>query len=168
MDMTGPRWPADLLAWLAVNRPGPFTWTMIRLTGEAPRLETIPGSEHERRATGAEAAALGVLDQAGLWIWERTALLLMGTTIAAEVSLRVQPARLGDDELARIRKGEPCGQVIPGLVRASRAGKSAWPADPAVTSAAVLQRPTGTPFGFAGELVTAGLCARLSGVVLPR
>jgi hypothetical protein len=164
MDMTGPGWPARLLGFLARHRPGPFTWTMIRLTGETPRIDTIPGSERERRATGAEADALAVLDEAGLWVWERRGLLTLGTTIAAEVSLRVLPARLADEEMARIRKGEPCGQVIPGLVRAHRGGVTAWPADPAVVSAAVLQRPTGRPFGFAGELVTAGVCGRLAGL----
>jgi hypothetical protein len=164
MDMTGPGWAARLLGFLARNRPGPFTWTMIRLTGETPRIDTIPGSERERRATGAEAAALNVLDEAGLWVWERRGLLTLGTTIAAEVSLRVLPARLTDEEMARIRKGEPAGMVIPGLVRAQRDGKVTWPGDPAVRSHAVLQRPTGRPFGFASERTTAGLCGRLAGL----
>ena len=164
MDMTGPAWPAELLGFLARVRTGPFTWTMIRLTGQAPRIETVPGSERERRATGAEAAALAVTGEAGLWVWERTGLLQLGTTIAAEVSLRVLPSRLGPDELARIRKGEPCGQVIPGLVRASRDGRVTWPRDPSVRSRAVLQRPAGEPFGFAGELVTAEACRRMAGL----
>jgi hypothetical protein len=162
MDMHGPRWPADLLGWLARNRPGPFTWTMIRLTGEPPKIETVPGSEQERLVTEKEAAALGVADEPDLWVWERTGLLKLGTTIAANVTLRVLPSRVGDDELSRMRKGEPCGQVIPGLIRTDRAGKVVWPGDPAVRSAAVLQRPGG-PFGFAGELVTAELCRRLAG-----
>ena len=156
MDMTSPGWPARLLGWLAQTRTGPFTWTMIRLTGKPPVIETIPGSERERRATGPEAAVLG----AG-WIWERAGRLVLGGTAAAEVSLRLRPDLLGSDEMARIAKGEPCGQVIPGLARTARTGQACWPGDPAVRSAATLTRPSAGPFGFAGELVTAAACARL-------
>jgi hypothetical protein len=158
LDMTGPGWPARMLGWLARHRSGPFTWTMVRLTGQPPRISTVPGSERERPATTREAAALGV---PAARIWERTGLLTLGTTIAAEVSLRVVPARLEPGELDRIRAGEPCGLVIPRLARTCRAGTVGWPATPAVTSAAVITRPGGVPFGFADELVTAGLCQRL-------
>jgi hypothetical protein len=166
MDMNSRGWPADVLGFLFRHRPGPFTLTMHRLTGIAPRVEPIdPADGTERRLTGAEAETLGVLDTAGLWCWERRGLMMIGTTIAAEVSIRLVPARIGGwdgQPLARIRKGEPCGQVIPGLARIGRAGTATWPADPAALGAAVLTSAAGRPFGFAGERVTAGLIARLA------
>jgi hypothetical protein len=167
MDLAGRGWPADVLGFLFRHRPGPFTLTLHRLTGIAPRVEPIDGSETERRLTGAEAETLNVLDTAGLWCWERRGLMLVGTTVAAEVTLRIVPARIGGwdgQPMARIRKGEPCGQVIPGLARIGRAGTATWPADPAVLGGAVLTSAAGIPFGFAGERGTAGLIQRLAGM----
>lgn len=163
MDLTGPGWPADVLGFLLRNRPGPFTWVLGRLTGDTPRVDpSEPRDGTERRATGAEAADLGVTDTAGLWIWERAGLLILGGTVAAEVTLRLLPSRVGDERLARIAKGEPAGQVIPHLVRAARTGRVRWPREPAVEGGAVLQDVAGRPFGFAAEQVTPALIARLA------
>ena len=159
-------WPADVLGWLLAARR-PFAWALLQLTGEIPRVEPIDGSEAERRLSETEATALGVVDEDSLWCWERRGLLRVGTTIAAEVQLRVVPARIGGwdgEEVALLKKGLPCDEVVPGLVRADRQGKVSWPADPAVLGAAVLRTATGTAFGFTEERVTAGLVSRLAEV----
>lgn len=167
-DMAARGWAAELVGFLLRHRPGSFTWALMRLTGEQARVDPVEGSEAERRATGAEAEALGVLDEAGLWVWERRGLLMLGTTVAAEVHLRVLPARLPDgwdgDALSAIRKGQPAGLVIPHLTRQQRTGVTAWPADPAVLGAAVLHGgPEQVAFGLAGERVSKALVARLLG-----
>ena len=167
-DMTRPGWPADMLGFLLREVPVPFTLMAARLTGETPRVEPDgPTEGAERRCTGAEAQALAVLDTGALWLWERAGTMILGRTVAGQVRLRLAPARIpggwDGDELARIRKGEPCGQVIPGLVRALRAGRVHWPAAPAVDGGALLQRATGTPFGFADEQIGPALIERLAG-----
>lgn len=165
-DMTGRDWPARLLAFLFRFRAGPFTLAVHRLTGERPVVETIPGTEREYRLTAAELHALAVIAEDDLYGWERWGWMRVGGLDVAKVWLRIVPARIGgwdSDAFTRIRKGEPCGQVLPGLTRADRGGTSVWPCDPAVIGAASLRTVTGTPFGFAGEQVTAALCGRLSG-----
>lgn len=169
-DMTGRGWAAELLGFLLAHRAGPATWLVHRLTGERPEIETIEGSEQEYRLPGGELDSLAVLDEAGLYGWERRGLMLAGTTVAAEVRLRLVPARLpggwDGDDFAMIRKGVPCGEVIPGLTRTCRRGRVHWPEDPSATGAAVLTRPDGTAFGFANERFSRGLCARLAGLNL--
>jgi len=167
-DMAARGWAAELTGFLLRHRSGSFTWALMRLTGERARVDPIEGSEAERRATGAEAAALGVPDEAGLRVWERRGLLMLGTTVAAEVHLRVMPARLPDgwdgDALAAIRKGQPCGLVIPGITRHGRAGQVTWPADPAALGSAVLRGgPDQVAFGLSGERVGKGLIGRMLG-----
>lgn len=167
MDVCRRGWPADVLGWLLAARPGPFAWALLQLTGEIPRVEPIGGSEAERRLSETEATALGVVDEDSLWCWERRGVLRVGATIASEMHLRVVPARIGGwdgEELALLKMGVPCDEVVPGLVRAGRQGKVSWPADPAVLGTAVLRTAPGTAFGFTEERVTAGLVRRLTEV----
>jgi hypothetical protein len=163
LDMHAPGWPALLLGFLFRHRPGPFTWSLIRLTGQRPRVEPLePPGGTLRRVTGSEAETLGVADTAALTIWERHGLMLLGRDVAAEVRLRVVPSRVGDAAMARIMAGEPCGEVIRGLTRRDRASAVAWPAEPPVTGSAVLAGPAGQPFGLAGEQCTPWLISRLA------
>ncbi len=169
-DMNARGWAATVLAFLFRHRPGPFTWALMRLTGETARVDPVGDPDGiERRVTGAEAVALGVLDEPGLWIWERSGLLMLGATVAAEVRLRVLPARLPEgwdgDAIAAIRKGQPCGLVIPDITRHDRAGAATWPGDPAALGGAVLHGgPDQVTFGLSGERVTRGLATRLAGL----
>jgi hypothetical protein len=167
MNMTGPGWPAIVLGFLLTYRPGPFTWVLQRLTGKVPRVEPIDPSGATRMLTGPEALALAVRDPAEHYLWERRGLMLLGTTVAAEVSLRVVPTRIGGwegEEMALIRKGIPCGQVIRDLTRAVQQAETHWPAAPAVTGSAVLRDAAAIPFGFAGEQVTKDLIQWFTGV----
>lgn len=167
MNMTGPGWPAILLGFLLAYRAGPFTWVLQRLTGEVPRVEPIGLSEVTRMLTGAEALALGVRDPAEHHLWERRGLILLGTTVAGGVDLRLVPARIGGwegEEMALIRKGVPCGQVIRDLTHAVRQAETRWPAGPAVTGSAVLRDAAAIPFGFAAEHVTENLIQWFAGL----
>jgi hypothetical protein len=153
---------AGLLGHLLKLRPGPFTPVVGALTGETVRVDTIDGTEEDRRLTGAEARDLGVPDDDALPCFGRHGLMMAGTTVAARVQLIISPGQVGDDEaVALIRKGIPCGAVLPGLTRVWRKARPLWPADPAVTARAVLHQD-GRRFGFAAEHLTAGLVARLA------
>lgn len=159
----GPAGVADMIRWLLRLRPGPFTPLAAALAGEPARIETIPGSGRERRLTAAEASRLRLPGRTRLTGWERSGLMIAGTTICAEVRLLIAPRLLGDDEaLALIRKGQPCGTVLPGLIRAQTRAVLAWPGDPAVTGHADLLTAAGRPFGQAAERVTAALCRRVA------
>lgn len=167
-DMSGRDWPARLLAFALRYRTGPFTYLMHRLTGERPAVETIRGTEQEYQLNAQEIHALGVMSEAGMRGWERWAWMRIGEVDVAKVRLRLIPARIGGwagEPFTRIREGTPCGEVLPGLHRADRAGASVWPCNPAVIGAATLRTATGTPFGFAGEQVTGAACNLLSGWV---
>lgn len=173
MDMTGPGWPAGVLGFLLAYRAGPFSRVLQRLTGEVLRVEWIDLAEVKRTLTGGEVLALGVRDHAESHMWERRGLLHLGAMVAAEISLRVVPARIGGwegEEMALIRKGIPCEQVVHGLTRAVRHAEIRWPAEPAVTGSAVLRDPAGIPFGFTAEQVTKDLIGALgaSGPALVR
>jgi hypothetical protein len=163
LDLTVPAPPdgtAWLLAWLLRNRTQPFTPVLRALTGCEIRAETIPGSDGGRRLTGAQAVALNVLDEAGFAGWTRRAYQVGGTTICSETELILLPSRIGGPEMDRIKAGEPCGRVIPGLVRTSRLGRDCWPADPAVLGGALLQ-VAGRGIGLSRERVTAELIKRI-------
>ena len=158
---------AQVVAWLLRHRPGSFTAFLAAVTGVPARAPTVEGTEREYRLSGAESIALRVLDIDTLRGWERTAILAAGAMAAATVRLRVVPARIGGwdgEAFTRIRAGEPCGAVIPGLVRAGRSAQSWWPTWPPVTAHAVLQAAAGGPFGFADEQVTPDLIRYLAGL----
>lgn len=153
---------ADLLRWLLRLRPGPVTPLAERLAGRPARVETIPGSEQDRQLTAGEALRLGLRGPGRPGCWERSGLMIAGTTVIARVRLVIVPDQVGDDEaIALIRKGAPCGTVLPGLARLWRQAAVCWPADPAVVSKAVLHTE-GCGFGFAGERFTAGFTARVA------
>jgi hypothetical protein len=159
---TGPGGTAWLLTWLLRHRPGPFTPVIAAVTGCEVRAETIPGSDGEHRLTGAQAVALNVLDLASSAGWGRRAFQVAGTTVASETELILLPSRVGKEALDRIKDGEPCGQVIPGLVRAGRLSRACWPGDPAVLGGATLQ-VAGRGIGLARERITAELIRRVTG-----
>lgn len=155
---------ADLLHWLLKQRTGPFTALAEALTGCPARVDPFDPGGTWRTLTAAEAGMLGTDPASPAACWERTGLLSAGTTIAAEVRLVLVPALAGDDEAVElIRKGAPCGAVLPGLTRLLRTARC-WPADPPVTASAVLHT-RGTAFGFAGERVTAGLVSRVAELI---
>jgi hypothetical protein len=158
---------AQVLGWCLRHRPGSFTLLADAVTGTGPVVEPDEGWSDGRdyRLPGGEASALGYLaDAASMTGWERRGTMIAGRLVVAAVRLRVVPARLSGDELARIRKGEPCGQVIPGLTRTLRSAVVSWPGDPAVTAHAVLARPGGQLFGLADEDVAPGLVDHLAGL----
>lgn len=159
----GPAGTALLLAWLLRHRPGPFTPAAARLAGAD--VIVIPGGDRgrERRLTGAEATGLGICDMEGLRCWERDGLMVTATLTVAAVRLVVVPARIGGwdgEPFARIRGGEPCGQVLPGLSRCGRRAFCAWPEDPAVTASAALRNSTG--IGWCSEQVTGDFIRHLA------
>jgi hypothetical protein len=153
----------QVLAWLLRHRPGPFTPFLAAVTGSEITAEPLPPAEGtEYRLDGDESVRLHVLDVDALRGWGRHALLRAGELICARVRLRVVPARVGGEAMSRLRDGEPCGAVIPGLVRADRDAQSWWPAWPPVTAGAVLQNAAGGPFGFADEQLTPALLTHLA------
>jgi hypothetical protein len=159
LDITVPPGPAGtswMLAWLLRHRPGPFTAVVAALAGTAVRVEPDGDSGREHRLTGAQASDLRVLDEDGLRAWSRRGLMMAGDLVAAEVELTVVPSRIGgwDGSLfTRIRAGEPCGAVLPYVVRTVRRGRDHWPADPPVDGAAALG-VAGRGIGFARERVS--------------
>jgi hypothetical protein len=158
-----PAGDAQVLAWLLRNLPGPFTAVAAAITGRDIRVEPDHDSEREYRLPGGEAIALAVLDSDALRGWERRGLMMAGALPVARVRLRLVPSRLpggwDGDDFALIRKGEPCGAVLPGLTRTCQTAITGWPRDPAVTGHAILT--TGLRFGFADEDVTADLIRHL-------
>lgn len=158
---------ADLIHWLLKLRTGPFTALAEALTGAPARVDPFDPDGHWRTLTGAEASLLGVPPDEPLSCWERTGLLVAGTTVTAEVRLVVVPELAGDDEaVALIRKGAPCGAVLPGLTRLFRTARACWPADPAVTASAALHT-RGQGFGFAAERVTSCFVSRVADLATP-
>lgn len=161
----GPASTAMMLGWLLAHRAGPLTRAVAALAGGPVRIEADPASERVYRLTAAEAADLGIADGDAAEGWERRGLMLAGGTVAAAVRLRLVPALLGGMDgpvMRRIRAGEPCGQVLPGLCRAGRTSRvHAGGDDPAVTAGAVLAS-VGHRFGFAGEEITAQLVKQLA------
>jgi hypothetical protein len=157
---------AQVLAWLLRHRPGPFTPLLAAITGrDITTVQLEPADGIDYTLTGEESIRLRVLDTAALRGWGRSALLMAGDLLCARVRLRIVPARTGGPDsvpMKRLRAGEPCGTVFPGLVRTGRDAQSWWPAWPPVTASAVLQSPVAEPFGLADEQVTPDLLTWLS------
>lgn len=160
----GPAAAAMMAGWLLRHRPGPFTAAVQALAGGPVRIEQDPGSERVCQLPAAAAVALGRDPDAELDCWERRGLMIAAGTVACAVRLRVVPALAGGMDgpvMRRIRAGEPCGRVLPGLARAARHARVHAGDDPAVTAGATL-RVVGHAFGFADEEVTGQLAKQLS------
>jgi hypothetical protein len=161
-----PKGVTDLLGHLLRLRPGPFTALADAITGTGTRVDRI-AEPAERRITGAQAEQLGVPDSPTLTCVYMRGFMMAGTTVVAEVELDICPAQIGDDEAVElIRKGVPCGAVLPGLTREYRRALECWPMDPALVSRAILHRD-GRRFGFAAERVDAGFIRRIAEMAPP-
>jgi hypothetical protein len=163
-----PRTPAgeaQVAAWLLRHRPGAFTTLLAAITGETVEARPQEGTDREYTLSGTEAVGLRVLDVADLHGWRRTSLLTAGHLACAAAELRLLPSRIGGwdgPDFERIRKGDPCGAVIPNLLRADRSAVSWWPTWPPVTAHAMLLSATGGPIGYADEKITPDLIAHLA------